>query len=90
MNITYQWRVCSYKKYEIFLNKNINIFTWTDESSLIVTVPLDTNILLTLPPSSYTVTTPGLSTANVGTWAGKIPKLPENDGTSTCFTFEAS
>lgn len=55
-----------------------------------VTVPLDTKILLTLPPSSYTVTTPGFRTANVGTWAGKIPKLPENEGTSTCFTLEAS
>lgn len=38
-------------------------YTWTEESSLIVIVPEDTKILLTLPSFSYTVTTPGFNTA---------------------------
>lgn len=33
-----------------------------------------------------TVTTPGLSTCRVGTWAGRMPKAPVSVGTSTCFT----
>lgn len=49
-------------------------------------VPLETNTLLTLPSFSKMVTTPGFNTAKVGTCLGKIPKLPENDGTSTCLT----
>lgn len=49
-------------------------------------VPLETKTFLTLPSFSKTVTTPGFKTANVGTCLGKIPKLPENDGTSTCLT----
>ena len=30
------------------------------------------------------MTTPGLRTAREATWAGRIPKEPENEGTSTC------
>lgn len=56
------------------------------ESSLMVTVPLETKNFLVLPSFSKTVTTPGFRTASVGTWAGRIPKLPLKDGTSTCFT----
>lgn len=52
--------------------------------SFIVTVPEETKTFLTVPSSSYTVTTPGFNTAKVGTCFGKIPKEPENDGTSTC------
>jgi len=44
--------------------------------------------LLLLPSCSCTVTTPGLRTAISGTWLGRTPKLPLNDGTSTCFTSE--
>ena len=62
------------------------LLTCTLESSLIVTVPDDTKILLESPLCSYTVTTPGFSTARVGTCFGKIPNEPENDGTSTCLT----
>lgn len=51
-----------------------------------VTVPLETKNFLVLPSLSKTVTTPGFRTASVGTWAGRIPKLPLKDGTSTCFT----
>lgn len=57
-----------------------------EESSLMVTVPLETKNFLVLPSFSNTVTTPGFSTARVGTWAGRIPKLPLKDGTSTCLT----
>merc|ERR1712212_501799 len=63
--------------------------TCTEESSLMVTVPELTKIFLEVPSFSKTVTTPGLSTAREGTWLGRIPKLPENDGTSTCFTSAA-
>ena len=56
------------------------------ESSLMVTVPEETKNLAASPLSSITVTTPGARTANAGTWSGKIPKDPENDGTSTCLT----
>lgn len=55
-----------------------------------VTVPLETKIFFTAPSFSYTDTTPGFSTAKVGTCLGRIPKLPENEGTSTCFTLFAS
>merc|ERR1719278_577902 len=58
----------------------------TDESSLIVIEPDDTKNFLVAPSSAYTVTTPGDNTANAGTWLGKMPKLPEKLGTSTCFT----
>jgi len=51
-----------------------------------VTVPDETKNLLASPLSSMTVTTPGLRTANAGTWLGRIPKDPENEGTSTCLT----
>lgn len=51
------------------------------------TVPLETNIFFDVPSSSYTVTTPGRRTANVGTWFGKIPNEPLKDGTSTCLMF---
>ena len=54
----------------------------TDASSLIVIEPDDTKNFL-VAASSYTVTTPGDSTANAGTWLGKMPKLPEKLGTST-------
>jgi hypothetical protein len=67
-----------------------SFLTCTDESSLIVIVPLDTKIFLTLPSFSKTVTTPGFKTANVGTCLGKIPKAPEKEGTSTCLTDWAS
>ena len=42
---------------------------------------------LTEEPSSLkTVTTPGLRTCRVGTWAGRMPNAPVSVGTSTCFT----
>ena len=55
----------------------------TEASSLMETEPEDTKNFLVAPSSSYTVTTPGFSTARVGTWLGRIPKAPENEGTST-------
>ena len=48
-----------------------------------VTEPEETKNFLAVPSSSYTVTTPGLRTAREGTWAGRIPKAPEKEGTST-------
>ena len=55
----------------------------TEASSLMETEPEETKNFLVAPSSSYTVTTPGFSTARVGTWLGRIPKAPENEGTST-------
>lgn len=58
-----------------------------DESSLMVTIPELTKNFLEVPSPSKTVKTPGFRTARDGTCAGKIPKLPENEGTSICLTF---
>lgn len=41
------------------------------------------NFLIELSPS-VTERTPGFKTAKVGTWFGRIPNAPENEGTSTC------
>merc|ERR1711875_89299 len=60
--------------------------TCTEESSLMVTVPELTKIFLASPSVGKTVTTPGLSTAREGTCWGRMPKLPEKLGTSTCLT----
>ena len=51
-----------------------------------VTEPEETKNFLIAPSFSNTVTTPGLRTANEGTWLGKIPKDPEKEGTSICLT----
>lgn len=62
------------------------LYTCTEESSLMVTVPLETKYFLEPPSFSITVTTPGFNTARVGTCLGRIPNAPEKDGTSTCLT----
>lgn len=58
-----------------------------EESSFTVIDPDDTKNFLTELSCSTTDNTPGFKTAKVGTWLGRIPNAPENDGTSTCFTF---
>ena len=35
---------------------------------------------------SKTLTTPGLSVEMMGTWCGRMPKSPDDDGTFTCAT----
>merc|ERR1719290_565729 len=48
---------------------------WTELSSLMVTEPLETKNFLTAPSSSYTVTTPGLASAALGSAAVKAKHL---------------
>jgi len=55
-----------------------------EEPSLTVIDPDETKNFFTELSCSTTVTTPGLITARVGTWLGKIPNAPEKEGTSTC------
>ena len=58
-----------------------NVFL-TDESSLMVMDPDETKYFFCPPSSSKTVTTPSFNTAREGTWAGRMPKAPEKEGTS--------
>ncbi|KAK9883446.1 hypothetical protein WA026_001623 [Henosepilachna vigintioctopunctata] len=63
--------------------------TCIEISSLIVTVPHETNNFFTLGTIIFkipTLTTPGFNTAIVGTCFGNIPNAQEKEGTSTCLT----